>query len=245
MPWEIFRSTSILPDTDRSVTLITKAGGLFGYVSHIVLAPEYDLGFTFLVAGDSKALQWLDNEVITTVLKEVEQISRKRVSEKYSGVYTSLTLNSSVALDVDGPSGLTVKSWISNGTDFLAEYTRLETGERDTSQSKVQLVPAKTYGSAQGELWRATVVPTDRKPKGIIDTCMINDVNSFEYGERSLQDFEFIFSKADTASAVILPALRINLQKMQAAASSSRGLGLWTTLQRYLPGKRPLVLDDL
>ena len=245
MPWEIFRSNSLLPDTDRGVTIITKAGGLFAYVSHIVLVPEYGLGFTILVAGDGQALRWLDNEVITTVLKGVEYIARNQTSARYSGLYRSTKLNSSVTLEVGGGSGLTMSNWISNGTDFLAEYIRFETGKRDTTVGRVQLVPAKTVGSGQGQLWRATFVPDDLEPKGIIDTCMVNDVDSFIYGSRSLLDFEFVLDKDGKAKEVILPAFNITLQKRTRLTTPLlRNLGSWTWLQKALQGEGSPTFRD-
>ena len=57
------------------------------------------------------------------------------------------------------------------------------TGERDTYQSRVQIVPAKIRPTDGVESWRATVVPDDRESKGVIDFCLINDVDSFIYGE--------------------------------------------------------------
>jgi len=231
MPWEIFRTTTLLPDTDRGITLVTKAGGLFAYASHIVLIPEYDLGFTILVAGDGKALSWLDNEVITTVVNGVENIAREQTREKYSGSYRSPTLNSSLHLEVDGSAGLVVQSWMSNGTDFRTEFTHLMTGERDLGQGRVQLVPAKIRPIDGVESWRMTIVPSDRKPKSVIDPCLINDVDSFIYGERSMQQFNFTLDGNGEVSEVVLPAFRINLQKEKPVTPPSHSFGHWSWLQ--------------
>lgn len=236
MPWEIFRTTTLVPDSDRGITLVTKAGALFGYVSHIVLMPEYDLGFNLLVAGDSEALSWLDNEVITTVVHGVERIARNQTRENYSGSYRSPALNSSLTLEVDGSSGLVVQSWVSNGTDFLSEFTRLMTGKRDTDQSRVQLVPAKVRPTDGVESWRATIVPSDRTSKGVIDFCLINDVDSFIYGEQSMQQFDFAFDEHGQVSGVTLPAFRITLQKTKPTTPSSRDVGRWTWLQTIFQG---------
>lgn len=237
MPWEIFRTTTLLPDTDRGITLVTKAGALFAYVSHIVLMPEYDLGFTILVAGDSEALSWLDNEVITTVVNGVEKVARDQTKQKYSGFYKSPNLNSSLNLEVDGSSGLVVQSWISNGTDFLREFTHLMTGKREVYQGRVQLVPAKVRPIDGVESWRATVVPSDRTSKGVIDFCLINDVDSFIYGERSMQQLDFAFDDHGEVKGVTLPAFRVTLQKTKAATSSARSSGTWPRIQSFLQGK--------
>lgn len=245
MPWEIFRTTTLLPDSDRGITLVTKAGALFGYVSHIVLMPEYDLGFNLLVAGDSEALSWLDNEVITTVVHGVEKIARDQTKAKYAGFYKSSALNSSLTLEVDGSSGLVVQSWISNGTDFLSEFTHLMTGKRDTDQSRVQLVPAKVCPTDGVESWRATIVPNDRTSKVVIDFCLINDVDSFMYGERSMQQFDFAFDEHGGVSGVTLPAFRVTLQKTKPATSSARSSEAWLQTKSFDQGKLSLGLEEL
>ena len=245
MPWEIFRSTRLLPDTDRGITVVTKAGGLQAYYSHLVLVPEYELGFTILVAGDVEAFQWLDNELTTNVVNRFEKIARMQTSEKYAGLYNSATLNSSITLEVEGGSGLVAKTWISNGTDFLVEYTYLKTGKRDISQGRVQLVPMRIFKGNGGELWRATFVPATMEPKGVIDGCMINDVDSLMYGERSIQEFEFIFDKHGKVSAVDIPAFRVTLQKEMPDTPLLSGLGNWRWLQKPLQEKSSLSIGEL
>jgi hypothetical protein len=91
--------------------------------------PEYNVGFTILVAEDGRALRWLDNKVIKRAVNGVEKLARKQTAEKYSGFYRSSTLNSSLAFKVNGSSGLVIRSRLSNDTDFQTEPTHLMTGK--------------------------------------------------------------------------------------------------------------------
>jgi len=61
--------------------------------------PNYDLGSNILVAGDSKAHSWINNDVIITVVHKVERIARNQTQEKYSG-YKSSTLHSRKNLSI-------------------------------------------------------------------------------------------------------------------------------------------------
>ena len=216
MPWEIYRTTELLSDTDRGMTIITKAGHLYGYSSHIILVPEYSIGITILVAGSSPAIQWLENKVLNATAAFAEQAARRQIEERYVGLYLSAEINSSLSLKVEGGSGLVIKSWISNGTDFLLEYTDLLTGDRH-SESTAQLVPAGLHTGSSGEIWRATIVPTIRERSSVIAGCMINDVDSLLYGDRSLQEFIFLTDDDGAVAAIHLPALRISLTKSQGA----------------------------
>ena len=245
MPWEISRTTDLLQDSDRGVSIITKAGGLPGYSLHIVLVPEFDLGFTILVAGKYEALQWLDNEVIGKVFRSVETVAREQTSENYAGLYRAYRINSSIELEVNGGSGLVVKSWSSNGTDFLAEYMFTKTGKREAGQGRVQLMPTRTRNSNGDERWRALFVPVLTEVKLPIDGCMINDVDSLMYGGKSIEELVFLFGRDGKATGIELPALRITLHK-DIASVRGKGFGsLWKQFQQMLGVKRMVGVDEL
>ena len=212
MPWEITRTTSILADADRGMTLYAKAGNLDGYSSHIILVPEYGIGFTLLVAGDGKALKWIEDQVLTTTIQGIENIAREQVRQKYTGSYhapLSTGINSSLTLSLDGSSGLVVTSWISNGTDFLPKYASFSSDE----PGKAQLIPSRLKRGAAGEVWRLTFVQPDVKPKSVVDTCQMNDVDSIMYGGRSVDEFVFLKDRNGVVQGVELSAFRITLAK--------------------------------
>lgn len=101
----------------------TKNGGLGLYGSLMVLIPDYDLGLTVLVAGDTSILNPLAEATIKTLLPAIDKIGRAQAVARYAGLYESATpLNSSIRLTVDDGPGLKISRWISNGSDILQEY---------------------------------------------------------------------------------------------------------------------------
>ncbi len=87
MPWEIFRTDKMLPNTKRPVTFVTKSGGLPGYFSIIILVPDYDLGVTILVGGNSRLLGKLRELVTVPLIRAAEDLAFQQMHEKYSGTY--------------------------------------------------------------------------------------------------------------------------------------------------------------
>ena len=87
MPWEIFRTGKILPNTRRPVTFVTKSGGQPGYFSIIIIAPDYDLGITILVGGNSRLLEKLRELVTVPLIRAVEDLAFNEMQKKYAGSY--------------------------------------------------------------------------------------------------------------------------------------------------------------
>ena len=213
MPWEIFRTNNLIPHSDRIIDLFVKSGSLSGYASRIILIPEYDLGITVLVAGDGKAESWIEELLLSKLIPKVESITRYQTKEKYADRYHApahLGINSSITLEVDGASGLVVKSWISNGTNFLDKYTQLSKG---TDKGRVQLVPSKINRGNLGEVWKVMFAEPDLKRGRAIENCLIDDIDSIMYGGRSLEEFVFHRNENGVVESVELPAFRITLQK--------------------------------
>lgn len=216
MPWEIFRTEDLLPDSSRIQTVVTKAGGLRGYSSHLVLIPEYEISIAVLVAGDGHALSWLREEVLTAVVPVVEDITREQTAKRLGGIYSSSTpsVNSSITLEVQGPSGLVVASWISNGTDFLARYIDMSQRAGGVGRpGKVRLTSADTERAGKGEVWRSQFIPDEVPLKGVINTQIITDVDTFTYAARSMEEFVFKIGDAGYATEIELPAFRTKLIK--------------------------------
>ncbi|KAI4122420.1 MAG: hypothetical protein LQ338_005825 [Usnochroma carphineum] len=218
MPWEIFRTQDLLPNSGRIQTIVTKAGGVRGYSSHLLLIPEYELGIVVLVAGDGHALSWLREELLTAIVPVIEQIARQQTAERLSGTYISADtrVKSSISLEVQGSLGLVLTSWVSNGTDFLTRYISMsKQGSGYDGPGRVQLTPSHTKRGETGEVWRAQFVPNESPRAGIIDTHLITDVDTFTYASRSVEEFVFCTEISGHASKVDLPGLRITLSKQE------------------------------
>lgn len=87
MPWEIYRTTNILPDTGRPVTFVTKSGGLPSYSSIIMLVPDYDLGVTILVGGNGRLLPRFVKLVTIPLIQALEHMAMDQLQENYGGKY--------------------------------------------------------------------------------------------------------------------------------------------------------------
>lgn len=241
MPWEIFRTKDLLPDSSRIQTIITKAGGLRGYTSQLILIPEYEIGLIALVAGDGHALSWLREEILTAVVPVVESIAREQTNYRLGGTYISATAsaNSSLTLEIQGSSGLVVTSWISNGTDFLARYVDMSQRAGGVpGPGKVRLTSTGTKRGNSSEVWRSRFVPDDMPSKGIINMQLVTDVDTFTYAARSMEEFVFEVGNEGFANSVELPAFRTKLKKRKKPIEGTA----FASGQHAL--MEPIVLED-
>ena len=213
MPWEIYRTNKLLPDSNRVQTLITKGGNVRGYASHLSLVPEYDIGIVALVAGDDRALGWLREEILKCIGPAVENIARTQTSEGYGGLYVSTNdrLNSSMTVEIHGNSGLVLSSWISNGTDFLASFVSMSGGSQQR-KPVVQLIPSNLAKGKVGEVWWAQLTE-DIPVSGSVLDSHVTDVDRITYASRSVAEFVFELDASGLVQAVELPALRVKLEK--------------------------------
>ncbi|MCJ1402969.1 hypothetical protein MMC11_006191 [Xylographa trunciseda] len=236
MPWEILRSTRLTKD-GRGVDVITKAGGLWGYSSLIVLLPEFGLGLTILVAGDPRALGELSERLISIIVPAIEDVARTETRRVFAGSYEMvsekndlLSTNSSLLLEVDdvGP-GIRIVTWISRDVDFLKVYGHLNGMPEDQDAWEARLLPSNLEqddGTVQEEIWRATAirkVNADRKRRVWDDFCL-TDVDSLSYGGFSVEEFKFVRGHDGDVERVVLNGLRTTLVKRK-GYSQDRGLG--------------------
>jgi hypothetical protein len=158
MPWEIFRTTEILNQTNRPVTFVTKGGGLTGSYSYSVLLPDYDLAITMLVSGELDALNAVLDAVTIPLVRGAEDAAQKSLRQTYAGTYQAQHLNSSIAISQSAAKSLHVTHWISNGTDVLPPLTEFVAGQAGQGNTVYyQLVPtqiSRRRGGRVGEVWR-------------------------------------------------------------------------------------------
>jgi hypothetical protein len=178
MPWEIFHTDRVLKDSKRTVRFITKGGGLPGYTSLIALIPDYDIGFTTLIAGSSDISPKMMDAIGATIVRAAEEIAIQQLQERYAGTYASTHHdgNSTITFVADA-RGLVMESFISNGTNILENAF---------------------YASAQP--WYAQAVPTllfsdEKKQKG--EFWRVVQINERSMGEGSIWD-DFCVSNIDT-----------------------------------------------
>ena len=93
--------------------------------------PEQGLGLTVLVNGDSSILDWVNEEVTKRLIPAAERIAEESTQRTHAGYFVSMNkhLDSSITLEVVPDQGLVITNWVSNGTDFLYEYSLLNGAE--------------------------------------------------------------------------------------------------------------------
>ncbi|KAK1810777.1 hypothetical protein LTR12_014861 [Friedmanniomyces endolithicus] len=218
--WEIFRTTAILTETNRPVTILTKGGGLDGYYSYSLLMPDYNLVVTILLTGDLGGLDPLLGVINTPLIQAVEALAQSDLKQSYAGNYAATSLNSSIVLAQTPSQSLHVTSWISNGTDVLVpltEFVALQAGQG--SDIYYQLIPTfeTRYKSRQvGEVWRyINVLDTPAELNATSDIWNDYCVAGFDpisYGAKPLTEVVF-WKEDDVVKDVELSAFRVVMAK--------------------------------
>jgi hypothetical protein len=144
-PWGIRRIS--LPvygaNGKRVVDAFNKAGRIGYYSSLLVLLPDYDAGFTVLIAGEDipgNANFNLADVVGAALVPALEAAAREQADAKFAGEYVG-PRNSSLRLttQADRP-GLGIENWVSNGTDMQTIAVVLQGGYAPVNPS-IRLYP--------------------------------------------------------------------------------------------------------
>ncbi|KAL5000854.1 beta-lactamase/transpeptidase-like protein [Aspergillus recurvatus] len=127
-PWEIYRYEH--PATGLVTDIYTKLGDSGNYGAMTLFLPDFDAGFNVITASSNATRRspqtlYLVQQVTDVILPALTEQGSRELEQKYAGTYTSTVenLNSTITFSAsdpsDGPPGLTITSWISNGTDVL------------------------------------------------------------------------------------------------------------------------------
>jgi CubicO group peptidase (beta-lactamase class C family) len=222
MPWEIFTTDRVLKDSNRTIRVVSKSGGLPGYTSIIMTVPEYDLGITILIAGPGKIFAKIQSIVLTTMIQVAEKIAIRQLSDRYAGTYSAADpeLNSTVRLTADH-RGLVITTWISNGTDVF-ESPIVKDGAPEHYYA--QLSPTLLYRdeeTQQGEEWRAMFV--EERGGGPPDDFCIDDWDMSSYAGIPLNAVAFWDEQEDGQFGKLeLSAFRVNLTRVDEKAGKNR-----------------------
>lgn len=121
-PWGIRRVVVPYAHGKRVVDAFNKAGRIGYYSSLLVLLPDYDAGFTILLASENlpgNANFNLADVVGAQIVPALEAAAREQADAKFAGEYVDAARNASLRLttQADRP-GLGIEGWVSNGTDM-------------------------------------------------------------------------------------------------------------------------------
>jgi len=215
--FEIFTFTD--PNTGQITDLYTKSGNIGVYSSLLVLSPHYDFGFTIMAAGLNNLItvQMVGQLLVDHFAPAIINAARAEASLNYAGTYSSSdpALDSSITLTtIPSQLGLSVTSWISNGTDMLAVSAEMVL-RTPGSDIAVTLYPTnlKTFAAdgSYKQQFRATFAdPTVENPGGLFTNRCLSWVFMEEivYGRLALDEFVFTVDKSGTAKTLVSSALR-------------------------------------
>ncbi|KAH8891718.1 beta-lactamase/transpeptidase-like protein [Thozetella sp. PMI_491] len=208
-PWEILRYTH---SSGVTTDMYTKLGDSGAYTSFFVLLPEYEAGFTVMSCStlDSRAqiMSVVADLVTETILPALAAQAAAEAERNFAGVYVPAEagLNSSLTLvvnqDQTAAPGVTITSWISNGTDVMAI---LGTSIGPQPWRLVPSVPRGANGKAAFRLISNTDVPSVAVTGGLFSSPALFssdwiNVDQFTYGGIGVS--LFVFDIADDGSVV-------------------------------------------
>lgn len=209
-PWEIFRTNSALPSSNRSVTFLTKGGGLDGYYSYSIVIPAYDIAVFMVAGGQLPLLNVAFKAVQDTIAAEAEKIAQKQLAAGYAGTYVASThndatlgddsqkLNSSLVIEHTPGKSLFVSNWISNSTDVLEVLVPLVAAQAGSGTDLYfQVIPtfqtrASPDGSKVGDVWRfINVLPGASDSRGGWSDYCIGNIDPLRYAGLPLNELIF------------------------------------------------------
>ncbi|OBT65801.1 hypothetical protein VE03_03315 [Pseudogymnoascus sp. 23342-1-I1] len=230
MPWEIYRTSSILPSTLRPITFITKAGGLPGYSTYIIMAPDHGLGITIFTAGPPDLLDLIREAVTVPLLRAAEETAQQDLHDRYTGSFAAAApLNSTIVLAQSDSKGLYIESFISNSTVTLDAWQGPLSPLTQGRPFRIQLVPSLLYredgAGRKGEVWRGLVVLEERGGGAWDDHCSTN-YDPLSYADKPLLEVVFWEGEGGVMEELEMVGLRVSLARVEGGGADSEAVGV-------------------
>ncbi|EPS28756.1 hypothetical protein PDE_03702 [Penicillium oxalicum 114-2] len=212
-PWEIIRL-----DNPRATDVYTKAGDIGAYSSMIALSPDYDIGFTILLAGsDGHSKVALAADLISAQLfPALEAVAKNQAARRFTGAYASEQgMNSTMSIMTDDGPGLVITSWINNGTDMMESLMTMG-HVQDPSSFNVRLYP--TGLESPGQISFRAVLPVELSTAGngpFTSGCLTwVTMDAQVYGSVGMDEFVFDLNDMGMVNRITPRALRASLVKI-------------------------------
>ena len=223
MPWEIYRTSSILPSTLRPITFVTKGGSLPGYFTYIIMAPEYDLGITIFTAGLQNLLDLIREAVTVPLLRAAEEIAQRDLHGRYTGSFAAAApLNSTIVLAQSDRQGLYIDFFVSNSTVILDAWQDPLSLLTQGRPFRIQLVPTISYREdgtgRRGEVWRGMVILENRGAGAWDDHCVTN-YDPFSYADKPLLEVVFWEGEGGIVEELEMVGFRVNMRRVERRGS--------------------------
>ncbi|KAF4462206.1 beta-lactamase family [Fusarium albosuccineum] len=221
-PWEIPRFVD--PETGVVTDIYTKSGQGSLYAGFFGLVPEFDIGFSILAAHTDANLALsaagtvgdvLANTLIPAMLKQ----AAAEAASNFEGTYVSTKegLNSSITITRNktegAPPGLTISSFISNGSDYVSLMSQ---GNPKIAQTR--LVPTVIDDKKSGKIAMRALTGLDapKEKTGPFSSLISSDwilAGSGSYGAVDTELFIFDVDEDGKATAVSPLAFRVKLER--------------------------------
>ncbi|KAI1656349.1 beta-lactamase/transpeptidase-like protein [Daldinia decipiens] len=230
-PWGVRQLQFSKDSPYQFATTFNKAGSLGRYSTLLAIIPDFNIGFSILTAGDAPASLTMDiaDTLSNTYLPTMVNTARIQADALYGGSYKNpnSAVNSSLSIVVDSKTpGLSLSSWISNGTNLL--WYSVAMSRNVTKDYWSQIRPSvRLYPTG---LWDATSdggkrvafkaifedlsLPNASKPF-TTDCSTWVGVSGIMYGSKPLDQFIFNIDAAGNVTSIENGALRNKLEKIE------------------------------
>jgi hypothetical protein len=218
--WEIFRITDLPLDFPRPIDVYTKAGGVPGYGSYLVLIPEYDISITINAAGGETSYSSIDllNTIVTALVPYADRLARAQAESKYAGTYilSTPTSNDTLVLSSTSGPGLSVDSLSVNNVPVIGTLAAKQKIPLDNFSARLYPTDPDSL-STDSENWRMILDQiTPAKKLWAELECMSWNLGDFaRYVREPLDTFVFHMD-ADSGKVVSVELLgwRVKLVKV-------------------------------
>ncbi|KAI1806278.1 beta-lactamase/transpeptidase-like protein [Daldinia bambusicola] len=229
-PWGVRQLPFSKESPYQFATTFNKAGSLGKYSVLLAVIPDFNIGFSILAAGDVPPSLPMDiaDTLSNTYLPTMVNTAQIQANELYGGTYKhpDPAMNSSLSVVVDSRTpGLSLSSWISNGTNLL--WYSVAMGQNITKDYWEYVRPSvRLYPT---ELWDATSdggkrvafkavfedlsLPNVTKPF-TTDCATWVSVAGIMYGSKPLDQFIFNINAGGNVTSIENGALRNRLDKV-------------------------------
>ncbi|KAJ5578380.1 uncharacterized protein N7459_007344 [Penicillium hispanicum] len=187
------------------------------YSSYMGLVPDFGVGYAILSADTiSPADLNAHADYMEVVLEGVMKTALKQAAVNYGGLYSASSLDSHINVTYDSLPGLYIEQFVSNGTNFretLAEIAGITNG----TDLSIRLYPthlSEKTDTGSRQAFRAVLQDITELADNGTPTCVSwMDLDKYQYGGHSLDEFIFTLDSTGKAVSVEIPALEVTLDR--------------------------------
>ena len=220
MPFDIYTPTLSGTTTGPIIEIFTKLGAHGLYSPYFGLVPDHGVGFVILSADTNQAadLNAYADLIAEYLIPAMERTAAAEATMNYAGNYTSGQGVSSMTIDVDGLSGLSVLNWTANGgdVDVKGAYAQLLAIPAETMDMRLYPTDLHNAKSNRTNLtFRAVFQDTAAPADAGTPTCTTwrDGVDELVYNGFALDEFVFTLDKQGGAVTVTIDALGMTMER--------------------------------